>query len=48
MSIAAVAISEAPVAAQVSTTTTTGGGNGPPPKRTVVATSDVVATPEPR
>ena len=45
MTIGAEAIAESSVAAQSTPAPTT---KGPPPKRTVVATSDVVAQPEPR
>ena len=45
MSIGADAISENGIAAQNAANTNT---KGPPPKRTLVATSDVVAQPEPR
>ncbi|MGN6590371.1 MAG: hypothetical protein ACTHKE_08775 [Sphingomicrobium sp.] len=49
MSVGALAIGEAPIAAQPAPISNSNGqGNGPPPKRTVVATSDVVAAPEPR
>jgi hypothetical protein len=46
MSIGTDAIGENTIAAQSSATPS--GGKGPPPKRTAVATSDVVAQPEPR
>ena len=45
MSIGADAISENAIAGQLASS---GKDKGPPPKRTVVATSDVVAQPEPR
>ena len=45
MSIGAEAIAESSVAAQATQAQTT---KRPPPKRTFVATSDVVAQPEPR
>lgn len=46
MSIGAEAVGENAIAAQ--TAATSSGHKGPPPKRTMVATSDVVAQPEPR
>jgi hypothetical protein len=45
MSIGALSISEAPIAAQSGSNSNV---KNPPPKRTIVATADPVAQPEPR
>jgi len=48
VSIASIAISEVPVAAEPPRPASSTGRGKPPPRRTAVATSDVISAPEAR